>query len=306
MPQALSVAITGATGLIGRALVASLVKDGHRVIPISRSGKKPAGFSGDVVTWSPDDAERNAEALDGLDAVVHLAGEPVGKRWTASRRRAIRDSRTDGTRAVVEALERCPNRPKRLLGASAIGYYGPRDDEQLDEEAAAGEGFLADTCRDWEAETGKAAALGIPTTSLRIGIVLSPDGGALATMLPPFRLGAGGPLGSGQQWMPWIHLADVVGAIRHLLRIETETLEPVYNLTAPSPARNADFTRALGRVLRRPAFLPAPAFAMRLAFGEMADALLLSGARVIPDRLLSSGYSFRHPELEPALAHLLK
>ncbi len=306
MPPTLSVAVTGATGLIGRALVRSLETDGHRVVAFSRSARSPeAGSRVETARWRPEEPEQNAAALDGLDAVVHLAGEPVGKRWTPARRRAIRDSRVDGTRALVDALKHCANRPARLLGASAIGFYGPRDDEELDEDAASGEGFLAETCRAWEAETGKASELGIAATSMRIGIVLSPEGGALANMLPPFRFGLGGPIGTGTQWMPWIHLEDVVGAIRHLLGTDAAALAPAYNLTAPQPERNAAFTKALGRVLRRPAFLPAPGFAMKLAFGEMADALLLNGARVVPRKLLESGYRFDHPELEPALARLL-
>ncbi len=310
MPPTLSVAVTGATGLIGRALVQSLEADGHDVVAFSRSGRPPAGSAEGrkvvAATWRPSEPERNVAALDGLDAVVHLAGEPVGRRWNPARRRAIRDSRVDGTRTLVQALKHCTNRPARLLAASAIGYYGPRNDEELDEEAVSGEGFLAETCREWEVEIRKAAELEVRAASLRIGIVLSPDGGALANMLPPFRWGVGGPVGSGRQWMPWIHLEDVVGAIRHLLGVEASTLAPVYNLTAPHPVRNAAFARSLGRTLRRPAILPTPGFAMRIAFGEMADALLLTGARVIPRRLLASGYRFGHPELGPALAHLLR
>lgn len=302
--------ITGATGLIGSALASELVGRGHDVVALTRSSGAPAGLPAGVrsVRWNPGGTGTDpalVSALDGLDALVHLAGEPVGKRWTNARKRAIRESRVGGTKTLVAALGAAANRPARLLAASAVGYYGARGDEELAEDAASGHGFLAEVCREWEDAGGAARKLGIETASLRIGVVLSPKGGALATMLPPFRLGAGGRLGSGRQWMPWIHLTDVAAAMVHLLEAPRGSLDPIYNLTAPCPVTNAAFTGALGHALRRPTIFPAPAFAMRLAFGEMADALLLSGQRVVPRRLLGAGFRFDYPEIEPALADLL-
>ena len=302
--------ITGATGLIGRALSAELAARGHGITAITRRAGVPPGLPAGarVVRWNPLGSEGNGpplEGIEGLDAVVHLAGEPVGKRWTAARRRAIRESRVSGTRTLVAALARCEDPPRRLLAASAVGYYGSRGDEELDEDAPAGRDFLAGVSKEWEAAAAAGRGSGIETASLRIGVVLSPEGGALATMLPPFRLGLGGRLASGRQWMSWVHLGDVVAAVVHLLEAPAGSLARAYNLTSPRPARNADFTKALGRALRRPAFLPAPGFAMRLAFGEMADALLLSGQRVVPKRLLAGGFAFGYPDLEPALNELL-
>ena len=303
------VGVTGATGLIGRALASELSERGHEVTAFSRRAGPAEGLPAGTrfVRWDPTgglDAEFVA-AVAELDALVHLAGEPVGKRWTAARKRAIRESRVEGTMSLVAALDAAGNRPARLLAASAVGFYGARGDEELDEDAAPGTGFLPDVCCEWEDAAAAARPLGVETASLRIGVVLSPRGGALATILPPFRLGVGGRLGSGRQWMPWIHLADVTGALAHLLDRPAGTLAPVYNVTAPNPATNADFTAALGRALRRPTILPTPGLAMRLAFGEMADALLLSGQRVVPTRLGAAGYEFRHPEIASALRDLL-
>ena len=347
------VGITGATGLVGRALIRELLGGGAegreaegsgaegsgaedaggapaewRVTALTRSDARPAGLPAEVETarWDPlggplGDADAALDrALGGLDAVVHLAGEPVGKRWTAERKRLIRESRLRGTATLVSALGRARGRsdsggsdspgganggPTRLLAASAVGYYGARGDEELDEDAAPGEGFLTEVCLAWEAETAAAREHGVETASLRLGLVLAPDGGALARMLPPFRFGLGGRLGDGRQWMPWIHLEDVARAFRSLLEAPPGSLAPAYNLTAPAPATNAEFTRALGRVLRRPTPFPAPGFALRLALGEMADALLLSGQRAVPKRLLDSGFDFRHRSLDAALEHLL-
>lgn len=305
------VGITGATGLIGRALAAALVEQGHEVVGFTRGSGTSLPFP--TVRWNPPPDRPPAgpdpalvEAVAGLDALVHLAGATVAKRWTPAHRRAIRNSRVFGTETVVAAIARATPRPARLLAASAVGYYGPHGDEELTEGDAPGGDALGSVCEEWEARAAAARESGVEVASLRIGIVLSPDGGALARMLPPFRLGLGGRLGSGRQWMSWIHLADVVGAIRHLLEAPAGSLAPVYNLTAPRPATNAEFTRALGRALRRPTLFPAPAFAIRLALGEMGRALLLSGQRVLPQRLLESGYAFAHPELEPALRHLLR
>ncbi len=304
------VGITGATGLLGSHLTRRLVAEHHEVVAFSRREGPLPGLPGAVtaVRWDPlDEAEQPAfeEALAGLDALVHLAGETVAKRWTAERRSRIRDSRILGTTNLVGALARLSERPSRFLSASAVGFYGPRGDEELDENAEPGEGFLSEVSTAWEAAAAGARKLGVETTSLRIGVVLSPDGGALGQMLPPFRLGVGGRLGRGNQWMPWIHIADVTSAVIHLLKAPAGSLAPAYNLTAPNPATNLAFTRALGRVLRRPTLAPVPGFAMRLLFGEMADEILLRGQRVVPKRLLASGFRFSHPDLQPALSNLL-
>ena len=302
--------ITGATGLIGRALASELAERGHEVVALTRREGALTGFPPGVrsARWNPRGDGTNADpagVLEGLDALVHLAGEPVGKRWTTARKRAIRESRVEGTKALVAALGTARNRPSRLLAASAVGYYGARGDEELAEDAASGHDFLAEVCREWEAAAGAARDCGIETASLRIGVVLSPKGGALATMLPPFRLGVGGRLGNGRQWTAWIHLADVAAAIAHLLEAPAGSLESTYNLTSPNPVTNAAFTKALGKALRRPTIFPAPGLAMRLAFGEMADALLLSGQRAVPGRLLAAGFQFGHPSIGPALADLV-
>ena len=302
--------ITGATGLIGRALAAELTGRGHEVVALTRREGALTGFPPGVRSahWNPRGDGTDADlagALEGLDALVHLAGEPVGKRWTAARKRAIRESRVEGTKTLVAALGAARNRPSRLLAASAVGYYGPRGDEELDEDAPPGNDFLAEVCTEWEAAAAGARQAGIETASLRIGVVLSPAGGALATMLPPFRMGVGGRVGSGRQWMAWIHLADVAAAMVQLLEAPSGSLDSVYNLTAPNPVTNAAFTRALGKALRRPTIFPAPGFAMRLVFGEMAGALLLSGQRVVPRRLLTAGFGFGHPEIGPALMDLV-
>lgn len=302
--------ITGATGLIGRAVAGELLARGQMTTGFTRGDGRGLPAGARTVRWNPlaETGEADPafdEAVAGLDAIVHLAGEPVGKRWTPARKRAIRASRVRGTGRVVSAIARAASPPKRLLCASAIGYYGPRGDEELAEDAAPGNDFLAGVAKEWEAAAAEARNSGVEVASLRIGVVLSADGGALGAMLPPFRLGVGGRLGGGRQWMPWIHIADIAGAIVHLLEAPAGSLAPVYNLTAPNPATNAEFTRALGRVLHRPAVLPAPGFAVRLALGEMADALLLSGQRVVPRQLRKEGFRFTHPELEPALRHLL-
>ena len=304
------IGITGATGLIGGALASELAGRGHEVVALSRRSGVPGGLPAGVRSerWNPggDGTDSGlAGVLEELDALVHLAGEPVGKRWTAARKRAIRESRVGGTKTLVAALSAAPRRPARLLAASAVGYYGPRGDEELDEDAPPGSDFLAEVCTEWEDASAGARRAEVETVLMRIGVVLSPRGGALATMLPPFRMGVGGRLGSGRQWMPWIHLDDVTAAMVHLLEAPAGSLDPVYNLTAPNPVTNADFTRALGKALRRPTIFPVPGFGMRLAFGEMADALLLSGQRVAPRRLLASGFEFRRPEIGPALMDLV-
>jgi uncharacterized protein (TIGR01777 family) len=239
-----------------------------------------------------------------IQAIVHLAGESIaGGRWTESRKRLIRDSRVDPTRRLCEALARRSPKPAVLICASAIGYYGSQGDIVLTENSPSGEGFLPDVCRQWEAATLPAAEAGIRVVNLRIGMVLGRKGGALASMLTPFRLGLGGVVGSGRQYWSWIAIDDLVGAMQHA--IVTRAISGPVNATAPNPATNREFTKALGRVLRRPTIVPMPAFAARLALGPMADDLLLASARVVPSRLLESGYQFRFPELEPALRHEL-
>ena len=304
------IGITGATGLIGGALASELAGRGHDVVALTRRAGAPGGLPAGVgsAQWNPEGDGADAGlvgVLEELDALVHLAGEPVGKRWTAARKRAIRTSRIGGTKTLVKALGAARTPPTRLLAASAVGYYGPCGDEELDEEAPPGTDFLGAVCTEWEDAAAGARQAAIETVAMRIGVVLSPRGGALATMLPPFRMGVGGRVGSGRQWMPWIHLADVAAAMVHLLDVPAGSLDPVYNLTAPNPVTNADFTSALGKALGRPTIFPVPGFGMRLAFGEMAGALLLSGQRVVPRRLLASGFEFRHPDIGPALMDLV-
>jgi hypothetical protein len=257
------------------------------------------------VRWDPEQGFEASElgALEGVDAVVHLAGESIAKRWSARQKERILSSRVLGSRTLVEGLKKLQRRPPVLVAASAVGYYGNRLDEELDETSPPGSGFLAETCKAWEAETRRATDAGIRVAQLRFGIVLSSKGGALGKMLLPFKLGLGGPVGSGRQWMSWVHIDDVVGAIRFAL--ERAELKGPVNVTAPQPARNGDFSRTLGKVLKRPAFLPAPGFALKIVFGEMADALLLEGQKVLPRALAKAGYAFKFSELEPALADIM-
>lgn len=297
----LRVAISGSTGLIGTALSAFLATGGHQVLRLVRS---PSGADSSEISWNSEQGILEPEKAEGLDAVVHLAGENIASgRWTPDRMERIRNSRLIGSRTLVDSLTNLRKPPEHFLSASAIGIYGDCEDEVLDESSPAGRGFLADVCSDWEQSTLRAADLGMRTAALRFGVVLSPLGGALAKMLPPFRLGAGGVLGSGQQYMSWISLDDVVGAIAHVL-LTPEVSGPI-NVTAPEPVTNRAFTSELGRALHRPTWTPMPSPALRLLFGRMADETLLASARVLPQRLLGTGYSFRHPQLSTALQHLL-
>jgi uncharacterized protein (TIGR01777 family) len=297
----LEILVTGASGLVGSALVAFLTTGGHRVVRLVR-GTPSAGEA--AVRWDPAAGTIDTAALEGLDAAVHLAGESIaGGRWSEARKARIRESRTRGTRLLAGALARLARPPRVLVSASAVGYYGDRGAETLDETSAPGRGFLAEVCRAWEAATAPAAERGVRVVHLRTGVVLSAAGGALARMLPPFRLGAGGPLGSGEQYVSWIALDDLLGVVLHALR--TDALAGAVNAVAPQPVTNAVFSATLGRVLRRPAAIPLPAVAARLAFGEMADELLLAGARVEPARLRATGYRFRQADLEDALRHTL-
>jgi len=297
----MKVLVTGSTGLIGSALVPFLRAGGHEVVRLVRA---PLRVEERVVLWDPEAGKIEPSELEGLDAVVHLAGESIAGRWTAEKKARIRESRVRGTRFLCETLARLERPPTVLVSASAIGYYGDRGDELLREESPPGRGFLADVATQWEAATEPAAQRGLRVVLLRFGIVLSPRGGALAQMLPPFRLGLGGPIGSGQQYWSWIAIDDVVRAIQHALL--TETLRGPVNVVSPDPVRNREFVRALGRVLGRPTLLPMPAAAVRLLFGQMGEELLLASQRVEPIRLLASGFVFQYPDLEGALRHLLR
>jgi uncharacterized protein (TIGR01777 family) len=263
-----------------------------------RSEPKPGELG-----WDPAAGSIDKEGLEGHDGVVNLAGENIAERWTLAKKARIRESRVKGTRLLADALAGLSQPPKVLVCASALGYYGNRGSEVLREDSGAGSGFLAEVCQEWEAAAEPAKQKGIRVVHLRIGIVLSPAGGALAQMLLPFKMGVGGKVGSGQQYMSWVALDDVVGAIHHTL--STESLGGAANAVAPNPVTNLEFTKTLGRVLGRPTIFPMPAFAARLAFGEMADGLLLSSARLEPAQLTASGYQFRYPHLESALRHLL-
>ena len=296
----MKILVSGATGLIGAALVPFLTTGGHTVTRLVRSQSGPE--TSDIV-WDPERGVHDPARLEGFDAVVHLAGENIVGRWTAEKRARIRDSRVNGTKALCDALTRLSAPPKVFLCASAIGYYGDRGAEVLTEESPAGKGFLAEVCTAWEETTQIAAQRGLRVVTARFGVVLSPTEGALARMLPPFRMGLGGVIGTGEQYMSWVALDDVVGAIHHALF--TNTLHGPINVTAPQPVTNREFTATLGRVIRRPTILPLPAGAIRFAFGEMADELLLASARVQPQRLQEVQYPFRYPELEGALRQIL-
>jgi uncharacterized protein (TIGR01777 family) len=297
----MKIAVTGATGLIGSTLCERLRKEGNEVLVISRRKGLSSPYA--VVPWDPKDGELDARRLEGIDALVHLAGESIAKRWTPAQKERIRASRVEGTRLLVDGLRKLSKPPSVMVGSSAVGFYGNRGDEDLDETSGPGRGYLTEICQAWEAETARASELGTRVVSLRTGIVLSTKGGALAQMLLPFKLGLGGPVGSGKQWMSWIHIDDVVGGFRFAL--QQAKLSGVANLTAPRPARNAEFTKALGRALGRPAFLPAPGFALKLIFGEMAQHLLLDGQKVLPRRLEGAGYRFQHTDLDEALSDVL-
>ena len=297
----MKIAVTGSSGLVGSALLPFLAAEGHRVTPIVRPRTRPG--PGQIV-WDPDAGRLDPAALEGFDGVIHLAGENIaGARWTPERKTLLRESRVKSTRLLAETLAKLEQPPRVLISASATGYYGDRGDELLTEESASGSGFAPHLCREWEDAAEAAAASGIRTVKLRFGIVLSPSGGALARMLPPFRAGLGGPLGGGRHYMSWIALDDVTAVIRHALL--NEGLRGAVNAVAPQAVTNRDFTRTLARVLGRPAFLAVPPFVLRLAFGELADALLLASVRAAPARLEASGYRFLYPALDPALRHLL-
>ena len=287
------IAVTGATGLVGQALCERLEADGHDVVKLVRRAPRDG-----EAQWSPDGEP--ASAVDGCDAVVHLAGENVAEgRWNGAKKARIRDSRVNGTSAIARGIAAAEKKPAVLVCASAIGIYGDRGDDVLDESSEPGSGFLVDVCREWEAAVEPARDADARVVHLRIGVVLSREGGALTKMLTPFKLGLGGRLGSGKQWMSWITRDDVVGALVHCL--ENDSVRGVMNGVAPSPVTNAEFTKTLGKVLGRPTIFPMPAFAAKAAFGEMAEALLLSSTRVVPTALQASGYTFGATDLEEAL-----
>jgi len=292
------VLVTGASGPIGAVLLPYLESQGGRVVRLVRGPAKGT----DQVRWDPMQPLAPS-VVSGCDVVVHLAGESVFGRWTREKKKAILESRVHGTSNLARAMAQSEVRPRVFICASAVGFYGNRGDEILTEECASGQDFPSEICRAWESASRIAADAGIRTLNLRIGLVLSPKGGALGMMLPAFNLGLGGRLGSGKQWSSWIHVDDIVAAVHHL--IQTESLSGPVNFVAPNPVTNADFTKSLASVLRRPAFLPVPRFAARLAFGQMADQLLFSGQRVLPAKLQASGYAFRYPELRAALDDLL-
>lgn len=296
----MNVVVSGATGLVGSALVPFLTAAGHRVARLTRR----RGDAADHIFWDPQSGTLGAGALERFDAVVHLAGENIGSRWTRRKKQAILDSRVKGTALLAQRLADVDDRPRTLVCASAMGFYGDRGDEVLDESSAPGTGFLARVCREWEAAAEPARQRGIRVVNLRFGIVLTPRGGPLARMLPPFRIGVGGTIGSGNQYISWIAIDDAVDVIHHSLT--DASLRGPVNAVAPTPVTNREFTHTLGRVLGRPTVMPLPAFAARALFGEMGEATVLASARVQPGELLKRGYSFHYPELEGALRHLLE
>lgn len=296
----MKIVVSGSSGLIGSALVPRLVAQGHIVVPLLRRRVTPGERA---LSWDPETGTIDRAGLEGSEVVVHLAGENIFGRWSPAKKQRIRDSRVNGTRLLSETIAALTQRPRVLLAASAIGYYGDRGEEELSEPSHAGDDFLAHVARDWEAATAPASQAGIRVHNLRFGVVLTPDAGALAKMLPAFRLGLGGPVGSGNQYLSWISLDDAINAILHVLA--TPSLAGPVNITAPTPVTNRELAKTLGKVLGRPAVVTVPAFALRLAFGADGAAMLQSGQRVMPARLLESGFQFRYETLEPAVRHLL-
>lgn len=297
------VGVIGATGFVGRRLAGALVSRGDEVVAFGRDASRVRAAL-PYVTEARSLAELTAERVAALDAVVNLAGESVGaKRWSPAQKAAIRDSRVETTRRVVDAIGAAERRPRVLINASAVGFYGPRGDEEVTEEAPAGHDFLAGVCREWEAEAARVAGFGVREVRLRTGIALGDAGGPLEQMLLPFKLFAGGPVGDGRQWFPWVHLDDVVGAI--VWALDREAVRGPVNVVAPGVVRFGDFAKALGRRLRRPAWLPVPGFALRLAVGEMAE-VLVTGQRAVPAALLAGGYTFRYARLDDALADAVR
>jgi uncharacterized protein len=302
------VAVTGATGVIGRHAIDAMLERGDQVVVLTRdpdSARDKLGERVEAQAWAdPKHTPPPSDALDQADAILHLLGEPIAQRWTDDAKREIRDSRVLSTRSLVEAIAALPEnrRPRALVSQSATGYYGPRGDEPVDESDAAGKDFLAGVTVEWEREAGKATSAGVRVATTRTGVVLSAQGGALEKMLPPFKLGVGGPVAGGKQYVPWVHLDDVVGAMLRCL--DDDAASGPINLTAPNPVTNAELSKTLGRVLHRPAVLPVPGLALKALYGEMAM-IVLTGQRAVPARLGELGYEYRHPRLEDALRDVL-
>ncbi len=292
------ITVTGASGFLGRRLAVELAGAGHEVQTLSRN---PRGWGGGS-RWDPMGGPPPGESLDGADVVIHLAGEPIAQRWTSSAKQRIRTSRVRGTQNLVEGLKLAARRPEALICASAVGYYGSRGDEVLTEASAAGQGFLAEVCQAWEEAADSARELGLRVAKVRFGVVLGGEGGALGKMLPAFRLGLGGPLADGRQWMSWIHGGDAARLLAWLA--EHREVDGAVNAASPQPVQNAEFTRALGQALKRPAVTPVPAFALRLLFGEMAE-VLTGSQRVLPERARSGGFRFQYEDVVEALRALL-
>ena len=300
--------VSGSTGFVGTSLVQALKRDGHTVARLMRpesSRLEAEGLQAQIVRWDPVSGQFDAPAAEGADALVHLAGASIaGGRWNAARKTLLRTSRVDATGHLIGALSRLQRPPRVIVAASAIGYYGDRGDETLTESSPPGSDFLAAVCGEWEAEAARGAEFGARVVMLRFGIILAAHGGALARMLLPFKLGVGGRLGSGRQWMSWLTLDEAVGIVKFALA--SSGLSGPVNTITPHPVQNKDFTRILARALHRPALFPAPAFALRVALGEMADALLLVSQRVVPTKLQQAGFRFAHPELATALEEALR
>lgn len=297
------VLVSGVSGPIGTTLLPTLKASGAHITRLARAGSPNRRSDEDSISWDPTEP-LSANAASGFDAVIHLAGETIVGRWTPEKKKKIRDSRVQGTRNLAKALAQAKEKPQVFLCSSAIGYYGNRGEEVLTEESAGGNGFLPDVCREWEAAANEAASAGIRTVHMRTGVVLSPKGGALGKMLTPFKFGVGGRIGNGRQWMSWIDVDDMVGAIHHILK--SDLLHGPVNMVAPRPVTNEEFTKTLASVLHRPAIFPVPEFAVKLAFGEMGETVLLGSQRVEPEQLITSGYPFRFNTLRTSLENTLR
>ena len=295
----MKILVAGASGLVGSALIPVLESEGTEITGLVRSSPKA-----NEIEWHPNHGGIDATRLEGFDAIINLAGENIAEgRWTDEKKRKIRDSRVDGTHLLSEAIAKLATKPRVFLCASATGFYGDRDDEILDETSDSGGGFLANVCRDWEGATESAAKAGVRVVNLRFGPIFAREGGMLGKMLTPFKMGMGGKVGSGKQYISWVAIDDVIGAIK--LALADESIHGALNVVSPNPVTNEEFTKTLGEVLSRPTVMSIPAFAARLVFGEMADEMLLVSQRVAPKKLNEAGYQFKHPELESALRHYL-